>query len=30
MSIEINNESGADVDEAALAKLGQFVLDALA
>jgi probable rRNA maturation factor len=29
MSIEINNESGADVDEAALARLGRFVLDAL-
>lgn len=29
MSIEINNESGAEVDEVALAKLGQFVIDAL-
>ena len=29
MSIEINNESGADVDEAALAALARFVLDAL-
>lgn len=29
MSIEINNESGADVDELALAALGRFVLDAL-
>lgn len=29
MSIEINNESGADVDEAALSALGRFVLDAL-
>ena len=29
MSIEINNESGADVDEAALATLGRFVLDAM-
>lgn len=27
MSIEINNESGMDVDEATLAKLGRFVLD---
>lgn len=27
MSIEINNESGDDVDEAALARLGGFVLD---
>ena len=27
MSIEINNESGEDVDEAALAQLGGFVLD---
>jgi ssRNA-specific RNase YbeY (16S rRNA maturation enzyme) len=29
MSIEINNESGVAVDEAALAMLGRFVLDAL-
>ena len=29
MSIEINNESGAEVDEVALAKLGHFVIDAL-
>jgi probable rRNA maturation factor len=29
MSIEINNESGVEVDEAALAALGRFVLDAL-
>jgi probable rRNA maturation factor len=29
MSIEINNESGVDVDEAALAELGRFVLDAM-
>ena len=29
MSIEVNNESGADVDEAALAQLGRFVLDRL-
>jgi probable rRNA maturation factor len=29
MSVEINNESGADVDEASLAKLGRFVLDAM-
>ena len=29
MSIEINNESGADVDEAALAALARFVLDAM-
>jgi probable rRNA maturation factor len=29
MSIEINNESGFDVDEAALAQLGRFVLDSL-
>ena len=28
MSIEINNESGVEVDEAALAELGRFVLDA--
>jgi probable rRNA maturation factor len=28
MTVEINNESGVDVDEAALAKLGRFVLDA--
>jgi probable rRNA maturation factor len=27
--IEVNNESGADVDERALAELGRFVLDAL-
>ena len=29
MSIEINNESGVEVDEAALAELGRFVLDAM-
>jgi probable rRNA maturation factor len=29
MSIEVNNESGADVDEATLARLGRFVLDRL-
>jgi probable rRNA maturation factor len=29
MSIEINNESGVDVDEVALAELGRFVLDAM-
>ena len=29
MSIEVNNESGTSVDEAALAALGRFVLDAL-
>src|SRR5438132_7177642 len=29
MSVEINNESGAEVDELALAQLGRFVLDAL-
>lgn len=29
MSIEINNESGAEVDERALAELGRFVLDAM-
>lgn len=29
MSVEINNESGAEVDEKALAELGRFVLDAL-
>jgi probable rRNA maturation factor len=29
MSIEVNNESGVDVDEAGLADLGRFVLDAL-
>ncbi len=29
MSIEVNNESGAQVDERALAELGRFVLDAL-
>jgi probable rRNA maturation factor len=29
VSIEINNESGDDVDEAVLAKLGRFVLDQL-
>lgn len=28
MSIEVNNESGVDVDEYALAELGRFVLDA--
>jgi probable rRNA maturation factor len=27
MSIEVNNESGAEVDEAALSRLGRFVLD---
>lgn len=29
MSIEVNNESGADLDERALADIGSFVLDAL-
>jgi probable rRNA maturation factor len=29
MSVEVNNESGADVDEVALTALGRFVLDAL-
>jgi probable rRNA maturation factor len=29
VTIEINNESGAEVDEVALAQLGRFVLDAL-
>jgi len=29
MSIEVNNESGVEVDEAALAQLGRFVLDAM-
>lgn len=29
MSVEVNNESGADVDEAALARLGRFVLSAM-
>lgn len=29
MSVEVNNESGAEVDEKALADLGRFVLDAL-
>ncbi len=29
MSVEVNNESGADVDEVALTTLGRFVLDAL-
>ena len=29
MSIEVNNESGAVVDEVALAELGRFVLDAM-
>ncbi|MDP9117313.1 MAG: rRNA maturation RNase YbeY [Actinomycetota bacterium] len=29
MSIEINNESGAEVDEVALSQLGRFVLDQL-
>jgi probable rRNA maturation factor len=29
MSVEVNNESGAEVDEVALAQLGRFVLDAL-
>jgi len=29
MTIEVNNESGAIVDEAGLAQLGRFVLDAL-
>ncbi len=29
MTTEINNESGAEVDELALAQLGRFVLDAL-
>jgi probable rRNA maturation factor len=29
LSVEVNNESGVDVDEKALADLGRFVLDAL-
>jgi probable rRNA maturation factor len=29
MSIEVNNESGVDVDEVSLAALGRFVLDAM-
>ena len=29
MTVEVNNESGAEVDEKALADLGRFVLDAL-
>lgn len=29
MSIEINNESGVDVDEAVLTRLGRFVLDTM-
>ena len=29
MSVEVNNESGVDVDEVALTALGRFVLDAL-
>jgi probable rRNA maturation factor len=29
VSVEVNNESGADVDEKALVDLGRFVLDAL-
>jgi probable rRNA maturation factor len=29
MSIEVNNESGVEIDETALAQLGRFVLDAL-
>lgn len=29
MSVEVNNESGVDVDERALAELGHFVLDGL-
>jgi probable rRNA maturation factor len=29
MSIEINNESGVDIDEAALVELSRFVLDAM-
>lgn len=29
MSVEVNNESGADVDETALVRLGQFVLHEL-
>jgi probable rRNA maturation factor len=29
MSVEVNNESGADVDEVALTALGRFVLDAM-
>jgi len=29
VSVEVNNESGVDVDEPALARLGRFVLDAL-
>ena len=29
MSVEVNNESGAEVDERALAELARFLLDAL-
>jgi probable rRNA maturation factor len=29
MTIEINNESGVDIDEAVLARLGRFALDAM-
>ncbi|MCW2497894.1 rRNA maturation RNase YbeY [Jatrophihabitans sp.] len=29
MSIEINNESGVEIDEAALVRVGRFVLDAM-
>jgi len=29
MSIEVNNESGVEVDEVGLARLGRFVLDRL-
>ncbi|MEO9139130.1 MAG: rRNA maturation RNase YbeY [Jatrophihabitans sp.] len=29
MSVEVNNESGVDLDEVALADLGRFVMDAL-
>jgi len=29
VSVEINNESGVDVDERALADLGRYVLDAM-
>ena len=29
MSIEVDNESGVEVDEAALAALARFVLDAM-
>src|SRR6476620_12481619 len=29
MTVEVNNESGVELDEAALAQLGRFVLDAM-